>query len=323
VDILRDDSARDIAEKVNAVSDETRVEAIAVTRAQLSDLSAAGTVEMTLYGSNSEGVAISASVTDTGASVDMTALANAINDKSAQTGITASLGDGNASITLENAAGDDIRIADFKSSAGTEPTAENIAGTAVTMNVTGLAEQVDGNGAISDVATTATTLSFGGKDNALADSTVVGGTVRFQSGDSSFSVESSVGGGDNQLTGANSSLFDSSANVANASTVSSVAAIDVTSVAGANNALYVVDAALTQVNSIRSDLGAVQNRFETTISNLSATNENLQAARSRIQDADFAAETAALTRAQILQQAGISVLSQANSQPQNVLALLQ
>ncbi|MFO7552015.1 MAG: flagellin, partial [Haliea sp.] len=66
----------------------------------------------------------------------------------------------------------------------------------------------------------------------------------------------------------------------------------------------------------------IQNRFESTIANLSGTAENLSASRSRIQDADFASETAALTRAQILQQAGISVLSQANAQPQNVLALL-
>jgi len=70
-------------------------------------------------------------------------------------------------------------------------------------------------------------------------------------------------------------------------------------------------------------LGAVQTRFESIVSNVQVASENLQAARSRIMDADFAAETAALTKAQILQQAGISVLSQANAQPQNVLALLQ
>jgi flagellin len=70
-------------------------------------------------------------------------------------------------------------------------------------------------------------------------------------------------------------------------------------------------------------LGAVQSRFESTVSSLQTTSENLTASRSRIQDADFAAETANLTRSQILQQAGISVLSQANSAPQQVLALLQ
>ncbi|HSG93747.1 MAG TPA: flagellin, partial [Methylotenera sp.] len=73
---------------------------------------------------------------------------------------------------------------------------------------------------------------------------------------------------------------------------------------------------------LRAELGAVQTRFESTIGNLSITSENLSAARSRIQDADFAAETANLTRAQILQQAGTAILGQANALPQNVLSLL-
>ncbi len=92
---------------------------------------------------------------------------------------------------------------------------------------------------------------------------------------------------------------------------------------GATSALQALDFAMDMVNGLRAELGAVQSRFESTIANLSSTSENLSAARSRIQDADFAAETAALTRAQILQQAGTSVLAQANQTPQNVLSLLQ
>ena len=88
-------------------------------------------------------------------------------------------------------------------------------------------------------------------------------------------------------------------------------------------ALLTVDFALSQVNTLRSELGAVQTRFESTISNLQITAENLTAARSRIQDADFAAETAELTRGQILQQAGLSIVAQANALPQSVLSLLQ
>ena len=99
--------------------------------------------------------------------------------------------------------------------------------------------------------------------------------------------------------------------------------VDISTVSGANDAISILDGALSQVNSIRADLGAIQSRFESTISNLSTTSENLSAARSRILDADFAVETAALTRATILQQAGISVLSQANALPQQVLSLLQ
>ena len=77
-----------------------------------------------------------------------------------------------------------------------------------------------------------------------------------------------------------------------------------------------IDSALTAVNGLRGNLGAIQNRFESTIVNLQTVSENLAASRGRIQDADFAAETAALTKAQILQQAGVAVLSQANAQPQ-------
>jgi flagellin len=91
----------------------------------------------------------------------------------------------------------------------------------------------------------------------------------------------------------------------------------------ANDALQTLDFALQQVTGLRAELGSVQTRFESTISNLEITSENMTAARSRILDADFAKETAELTRVQILQQAGISMLSQANAQPQNVLALLQ
>ncbi len=98
--------------------------------------------------------------------------------------------------------------------------------------------------------------------------------------------------------------------------------LDVSTVNGANDALASVDAALTTVSNLRSSFGAIQNRFESTISNLQAVSQNLDASRGRIEDADFAAETAKLTRAQILQQAGISVLSQANSLPQSVLKLL-
>jgi flagellin len=99
--------------------------------------------------------------------------------------------------------------------------------------------------------------------------------------------------------------------------------VDVLTGSTANDALQALDFALDNVNSLRAELGAVQTRFESTISNLSVTSENLSAARSRIRDADFAAETAELTRSQILQQAGIAILSQANALPQNVLALLQ
>ncbi|MGH8447020.1 MAG: flagellin [Solimonas sp.] len=108
-----------------------------------------------------------------------------------------------------------------------------------------------------------------------------------------------------------------------AATSTGFAALDISSVAGADDAISAMDAALASVNTTRAELGAVQNRFESVVSNLATTSENLSAARSRIQDADYAVETANMTRAQILQQAGTAMLAQANSAPQNVLSLLK
>jgi len=102
-----------------------------------------------------------------------------------------------------------------------------------------------------------------------------------------------------------------------------LSAVNVRDVDNANNTLKRIDSALTAVSGLRSQFGAIQNRFDSTIANLQAVSENLAASRGRIQDADFAAETASLTKAQILQQAGVSVLAQANAQPQLALSLLQ
>jgi flagellin len=103
----------------------------------------------------------------------------------------------------------------------------------------------------------------------------------------------------------------------------SLATVDVSTATGANNAITAIDNAISSVNSSRASLGAIQNRFSSTISTLQSTTENLTAARSRIVDADFASETANLTRSQILQQAGTAILAQANSLPNGVLALLR
>jgi flagellin len=126
--------------------------------------------------------------------------------------------------------------------------------------------------------------------------------------------------GDRFGTG-NNNLGFTAANVA--ATNGSLATASVTSVASANTTILRVDAALTSIGGLRGALGAIQNRFESTITNLTTASENLSASRSRIQDADFAAETASLTRAQILQQAGTAILAQANAVPQNVLSLLR
>ena len=106
-------------------------------------------------------------------------------------------------------------------------------------------------------------------------------------------------------------------------TVTAVTGGDLTSAANSTTAIDNLDALLTTINSNRATFGAVQNRFESVISTLQVAAENQSAARSRIMDADYASETAALTRAQVLQQAGTAMLAQANSIPNNVLSLLR
>ena len=113
------------------------------------------------------------------------------------------------------------------------------------------------------------------------------------------------------------------ANQTIAGTGTSLSSINIGTANGATTAITSIDAALATVNSTRADLGSYQNRFESVVASAQTTSENLSASRSRIMDADFAAETAQLTKAQILQQSGIAMLAQANSIPQNVLALLQ
>ncbi|MDH3433170.1 MAG: flagellin [Gammaproteobacteria bacterium] len=126
-----------------------------------------------------------------------------------------------------------------------------------------------------------------------------------------------------QLGGGQETVIGFAASQSITKSTEALASVNVLTVDGSNDAMKRIDSALTAVSSLRSNFGAIQNRFESTISNLQAVSENLAASRGRIQDADFAAETAALTKAQILQQAGVAVLSQANAQPQLALSLLQ
>jgi flagellin len=133
-----------------------------------------------------------------------------------------------------------------------------------------------------------------------------------------FNGQAAFGTGYNFQVGADSSDTIS---------VSSVAAVSVSgslsSASAATSAITAIDAALDTANTNRATLGAYQNRFESVISNLQVASENMSAAKSRIMDADFASETAKLTRAQILQQAGTAMLAQANQLPNQVMTLLR
>jgi flagellin len=233
------------------------------------------------------GVAIGATVSNTN---DLSSVATAVNAQSTTTGVTATF-DKSGNLTLKNTTGDDIKIQDFTNSGS---------GTAT---VTGL----DTFNSDTTVGAAVSLAASGGGN----DSTTVGGQLKFGASNG-YTIQS---------TDNTSNLFSGSGQ--KASTLTAVDTLDIGTISGANDALATIDAALTTINNSRAALGAIQNRFAATISNLSITSENLSSARSRIQDADFAAETSALTRAQILQQAGTAMLSQANSVPKNVLSLLQ
>lgn len=152
---------------------------------------------------------------------------------------------------------------------------------------------------------------------------LVNGALQLRSSEGDINIA----GGSADLTALTGLTAGNTAGTANAYIAGSAQvgfnSLDISNVDGANNAVLAMDAALNAVNSARADLGAIQNRFTSVVANLNTTSENLSASRSRIQDTDFAAETAALTRAQILQQAGVAMLAQANALPNNVLSLLR
>ena len=281
------DSAAVIANTVNLESAITGVTADARTTATISNLVSDGTIGFSLQGSNADPIPISATITTD----DLSSLANAINDQAGNTGINATISGNKKSIVLTQPAGEDIKISDYTHSVN-DP--------ANTITITG------NEGAGVDLA---------GDTASVTHSTVVGGEVSFYS-TGTFNVSSSIDGG-------LGSLFNEASGVANASDLSSIDGVDISTVQGASDAIKAIDGAISQIDTIRGDLGAIQNRFESTISNLSNVSENLSAARSRILDADIAMETSAMTKNNILQQAGVSILAQANQIPQLALQLLQ
>jgi flagellin len=277
--IANNASAGTIATAINAQTSTTGVTAQAITEATLT-VNNAGVTSFTLRGSNATAVNITASVTAT----DASGLADAINQQSANTGITAVNTGGQ--VTLRSETGEDIR---FASASG------------------GATFVLQGRDAFA--GTTAGAAGVLGSANATA---TVGGLIQTNS-QSAFTVTASA-------AAANNSGYSTTAV---ASSLNAVSAISITTVAGSNSAVSVVDAALARISSQRAAQGAIQNRMESTIRNLNNTSDNVNSARSRIRDADYAKETASLSRNQVLQQAGTAVLAQANQLSQNVLSLLR
>lgn len=279
-------SAAAAAKAVNLLSDKTGVTAQSRTGVELSGVGA-GLVSFSLTGTGSAAANISAVISDPS---NLTDLANAINAKSSETGITAVLTAGNANIELTNEAGDDIVIKTFNNS-GTTKTAS--------------LKTIDYDG---KVGTTSTTIEGGVAGNSAR----IQGNLRFE-GVGAFQITG---------TGAQSATILTAEATPEVSKLAKVSDVDISTAKGAQNAISVIDSAIAGIDKNRAALGATQNRFENTISNLQNISENVSAARGRIQDTDFAAETANLTKNQILQQAGTAILAQANQLPQAVLSLL-
>ncbi len=235
-------------------------------------------------------------------------VASAINEITAQTGVTATVATTVATGDLATATG--AATINGVSFTLTGTAATDVAAINTLSAQTGVTAALGGASGIALSNTDGSSITIAGAGiNAGTGATFQAGVVLSGEVGQAFTVSGTFA----QVSG----------NLGDGQTDNTVNGLDVLTQGSSNTALSTVDFALQQINTLRSELGAVQTRFESTISNLQITVENLTAARSRIQDADFAAETANLTRSQILQQAGLAIVSQANSLPQNVLSLLQ
>ena len=287
-------SANDVAAKINQNTGATGITATAKTAVKLSALTSTGNISFTLAGDVAGGTAtssitakttINAQITSTS---DLSGLVAAINERSAVTGIQASVGQaGKSEVVLTAEDGRDIIIEDFS---GSQITTQGLT-----------FDSTDGIGFANAGSTQ--NLASGGNDSAR-----VGGYIQLNSA-----------GALNVQTSASGTLFNTTNE---ASSLYSVATISVSNIDGASAAIGILDSSIQQVSDLRASLGAVQNRLQSTVANLNSSAENLQFSNSRVRDADVAMESSELARAQVLMQAGVSVLAQANQQPQMALKLL-
>ncbi|MFC7461521.1 flagellin, partial [Hydrogenophaga defluvii] len=278
--------AKDMADAINQTTDRTGVRASARTELGMS-FSATGFYSLELTSSNSTLETVSFTLPSTQGADGLSAAIAAINERTGKTGITATLDAAGTGLMLSNTTGNNIMIGEVVTNAG---------------NVTMQKYARDATQALVAVGGGVTMLT----PNAGNFNYVTSGYLALDS-DRSFAVNANGG----------TAVADAS------STLLKVSDLDVLSFAKASDAIRTVDAALAFISGERAKLGALQSRFETTVGNLQITSENLSASRSRILDADFAAETAMLSKAQILQQAGTAMVAQANQLPQGVLALLR
>ncbi len=312
VDITTAMTAGDIADTINNAYTRTGVSATAKTEVQISFEKLTtedyiDSVGFKLYGRSETPISITAAIHLGGAgddtqiprAADLSQLHGAINDKYGTTGISAYLSDDKQSLRLVSEGGDDIIIEDYGliNAAGTDLVPR--------MKIETLDEDYEPLG-------DAYYLEDNSAPNAQ-DSMRITGQVTFHAAEV-FTLRS---GTDGRGEGG---MFVSAPGAA---TLTSISQMDILTVDNARRMLSIVDGALTRVDMQRGELGATMNRMEYTINNLSNIVVNTKASRSRIGDADIAAETAALTRAQVLQQAAQAILAQANQSAQSILSLLQ
>ena len=306
----------------NSAYSTTSTQANAVTTAALT----AG--ELTINGYQ-VGASTSDGVSNTDATGSGIAKAAAINAITGETGVTATVGStsvtGTAAVNSATTAGgitiNGVSIAGV--AAGTSAVDQGAAFAAAINAVssqTGVTAAADTAGKLTLTAADGRNITVGGTQ--VADAGLTAGTTTSKitlSSTSSAGITLADGGG------AGTAAIGGSVGLTAATVTvgAGVSSIDLTTASGASSALATIDAALQSVNTSAAALGAYQNRFQSAVSSLQTYSQNLQTSRSRIQDTDFAAETANMTRAQVLQQAGTAILAQANSAPNGILALLR
>ena len=298
VDVAAGDTAKEIVELVNDKFDNTGVSATATTTVKLqvssSDDAGSHVVGFNLYGKNSTAQAISATITvgSTVAASDITNLRDAINSYTANTGVRATLSADSSNIILVQDEGEDIVM-------------ENVDFAAVSNANTFFTTTAMTPDQVTSTTTTRQVLDA----SQANDSVRYTGIVTFHSSQT-FTIQGNGGGG----------MYEASPGVA---TLNKVGTIDIRTVSGAVDALKVIDRALDRIHMERAKFGAIMSRMNVVIDNLTNVSANQKSSMARITDANFAAESARLSKSQILQQSAMNMISQASRSMQNVLILFQ
>jgi len=285
VTVAAGSTAHEAVDLINAKTANTGVTASAVTKLSLSGMTGTGAVSFTL-GNGDETAAISVSITDV---TDLRVIKDAVNAAAGTTGISAEMSSSsNASVILTHSTGKDITFAAFAHATASGH-----------VDLTALDKDGVATSSTDELNTTDLEAHVFGQLNLNSHKT--------------FSVTG------NNATATNGFFAAAAPTVA----LSAVSAISLGTATAAQNAITVIDGAINKINQSRSDLGAISNRLDSTISNLTNVATNVEGSMSNIRDADFSIETSKLTRAQILTQAATSMLAQANTSKQSILALLQ